>query len=72
MLSSTVVSQQSISSKEVFVPQKDQWVQLRDCLSTYGADQALLLCESGDDQWVAWVPNHGQAVLGREQMVMAL
>ncbi|MGF1602545.1 MAG: hypothetical protein ACFCU8_11085 [Thermosynechococcaceae cyanobacterium] len=74
---STVVSQQSALSTEglsteSFIPQASQWVQLRDCLSPYGADQALLLCESGVDQWVAWVPNHGEALLGREQMVMAL
>ncbi len=72
MSGSKVATQQAIASTEVFVPQADQWVQLRDTLSDYSANEALLLCEAGADQWVAWVPNIGQVMLGREQMVQTL
>lgn len=72
MSGSTVATQQAIVSPEVFVPQANEWVQLRDALSDYSANEALLLCEAETDQWVAWVPNIGQVKLGREQMVQTL
>lgn len=53
----------------VFIPQPYQWVQLRDRLSEYSADQALLLCEETEGRWVAWVPDHGEALLEREQLL---
>lgn len=71
IMSSKVASRQAVPL-EAFSPTANQWVQLRDRLSEYSADQALLLCEIDSDQWVAWVPNYGQATLGRAQMVMAI
>lgn len=70
-MSSTIASWQTVTSV-AFNPTANQWVQLRDPLSEYSANQALLLCEAGPDQWVAWVPNFGQVTLGREQMVMEI
>jgi len=64
----TPVSQNAVAPA-AFVPQADQWVQLRDRLSDYSADQALLLCEEADGRWVVWVPDHGEAVLEREQLL---
>lgn len=52
-----------------FVPQPGQWVQLRDRLSNYSYDQALLQCEGSNGHWVAWVPDHGLAMLKREQFL---
>ena len=41
----------------------DTWVHLLKLPSEYSYDEALLLCDLGEDQWVAWVPNHGETVL---------
>jgi hypothetical protein len=71
MNNSTVISPQAVAFQECFIPQANQWVQLRDRLSEYSADQALLLCEAESDQWIAWVPNLGQVMLGRDQIVQA-
>ncbi|NJK40552.1 MAG: hypothetical protein HC934_02800 [Acaryochloridaceae cyanobacterium SU_2_1] len=54
-----------------FVPQPYQWVQLRDPISTYSFDQAYLLCEVTSGEWIAWVPNYGEARLRREQLLQA-
>jgi hypothetical protein len=53
-----------------FVPQAHAWVQLRNPLSAYSDDQALLLCED-ENGWVAWVPGYGEAHLSREQILKA-
>ena len=39
------------------------WVHLLKLPSEYSYDEALLLCDLGEDKWVAWVPNHGETVL---------
>jgi hypothetical protein len=43
--------------------QLNAWVKLRELPSTYSHDEALLLCQLGKDKWLAWVPEHGEAVL---------
>lgn len=65
----TPVSQSA--SETTFTPQSRQWVKLRDRLCDYSDDQALLLCEE-DSRWVVWVPDHGVAVLEREQLLKSL
>jgi hypothetical protein len=50
-----------------FQPQPNLWVNLRDRLSPYSFDQALLLCETEAGDWIAWVPDFGQTILGRDQ-----
>lgn len=67
--STTIESQRAVASVSAFVPQPYQWVQLRDPLSTYSADQAYLLCEVQTGQWLAWVPNYGEARLHRHQLL---
>lgn len=47
--------------------QADTWVQLLELPSTFSFDEALLLCQSSDDEWVAWIPNYGEAVLHTSQ-----
>ena len=61
----------SVVSPEGFMPQVNQWVQLRDRISDYSDDQALLLCEEADGRWVAWVAGYGEVRLTREQMLKA-
>ncbi len=39
------------------------WVQLLKLPNDYSHDEALLLCELTGDEWVAWIPGHGEAVL---------
>lgn len=43
------------------------WVQLLDLPNPYSSDEALLLCEQSADEWVAWVPDHGEVVLHTSQ-----
>ncbi len=47
-----------------------QWVQLLTLPNPLSSDQALLLCPCGADQWVTWVPDHGEAVVSRRQFTV--
>lgn len=50
-----------------FTPQPNHWVKLRDSLTPFSYDEALLLCQESADRWVAWVPDFGEVVLDRAQ-----
>lgn len=50
---------------ELFRP--NNWVRLRQPLSAYSPNEALLLCEEAEDSWVAWVPDLGEVRLHRYQ-----
>jgi hypothetical protein len=43
--------------------QPSTWVQLLETPSLFSHDEALLLCQQSRDEWVAWIPNHGEVVL---------
>jgi hypothetical protein len=43
--------------------QADTWVQLLELPSTFSFDEALLLCQISESEWVAWIPDHGETVL---------
>lgn len=45
----------------------NNWVQLRELPSDFSHDEALLLCPLSNDEWVAWVPQHGEIVLHAHQ-----
>ncbi len=47
--------------------QADTWVRLLELPSTFSYDEALLLCQISEDEWVAWIPGHGEAVLHTRQ-----
>lgn len=47
--------------------QPGRWVQLLELPSSLSFDEALLLCQSSDDQWVVWIPEHGEATLRNHQ-----
>jgi hypothetical protein len=49
----------------------DTWVQLQELPSPYCQDEALLLCQESEDVWVAWIPEHGEAVLHTSQFHLA-
>ena len=44
-------------------PQANTWVRLLDILNPFCHDEALLLCQESDSEWVAWIPDHGEASL---------
>ncbi|MDZ7962261.1 MAG: hypothetical protein RMY34_31090 [Aulosira sp. DedQUE10] len=39
------------------------WVKLLQLPNTYSFEEALLLCPVSEDEWIAWIPDHGEAVL---------
>ena len=39
------------------------WVKLLISLNPYCHDEALLLCPQSASEWVAWIPDHGEAIL---------
>ncbi len=34
------------------------WVQLRELPSPYSHDEALLLCQHSENEWVVWIPEY--------------
>ncbi|KYC43349.1 hypothetical protein WA1_11785 [Scytonema hofmannii PCC 7110] len=47
--------------------QANNWVKLIELPSPYSFDEALLLCQVSQDEWLAWIPDHGEAVLNNRQ-----
>lgn len=50
-------------------PTASTWVKLVQPIEAVCSDEALLLCQCGTDQWLAWIPDLGEVVLDREQFV---
>lgn len=48
--------------------QASTWVQLRERPSPYSHDEALLLCQHSDTEWIVWIPDHGEIILHRSQI----
>jgi len=48
-------------------PERNTWVQLLEKPNPLSHDEALLLCQQSETEWVAWVPDHGEAILSVEQ-----
>lgn len=46
------------------------WVRLLELPSPYSCDEALLLCQVSADEWLAWVPDHGEIKLNISQLSM--
>lgn len=47
--------------------QPSTWVKLLELPNPYSDDEALLLCQHSDQEWVVWIPNHGEAILHSSQ-----
>jgi hypothetical protein len=47
------------------------WVQLRERPSPYSHDEALLLCQHSDTEWMVWIPDYGEMILHRSQFDQA-
>ncbi|MBW4642723.1 MAG: hypothetical protein KME23_06945 [Goleter apudmare HA4340-LM2] len=39
------------------------WVKLLQLPNPFSFEEALLLCPVSDHEWLAWIPDHGEAVL---------
>ncbi len=39
------------------------WVSLLDPPSEYAHDEALLLCQLSEDDWLTWIPSFGEIAL---------
>lgn len=50
-----------------FKVQKPGWVKLRDQMTPFSFDEALLLCEEPEGDWIAWVPDFGEVRLSPDQ-----
>ncbi|MEH2152526.1 hypothetical protein [Nostoc sp.] len=43
------------------------WVNLLQLPNPFSFDEALLLCPVSADEWLAWVPDYGEAILNIRQ-----
>lgn len=63
-----------VSSSYTWSPTTEQtlkettWVKLRELPSPYSYDEALLLCQHSDTEWLVWIPDHGEMILHRYQL----
>ena len=48
----------------------NMWVHLLELKSKWSFDEALLLCQNSENEWIAWIPNHGEAVLRTSQFCL--
>ncbi len=39
------------------------WIKLTDLPSEMSYDEALLLCQKSDHEWVVWIPDYGEAII---------
>ena len=47
------------------------WVKLLKLPSPFSFEEALLLCKCSDSEWLAWIPDWGEAVLHTGQFCLA-
>lgn len=60
---------QNCSTKTLAKPlQAATWVKLRELPNPYSHDEALLLCQHSDTEWIVWIPDHGEMILHRFQL----
>jgi hypothetical protein len=45
----------------------NSWVKLLELPNPYSHDEALILCQHSPSKWLAWIPDHGEAILSVEQ-----
>ena len=46
------------------------WVSLFKPLTDFCYDEALLLCQDSETEWVVWIPDHGEARISLEQFCL--
>ncbi len=55
------------STLSVLQYQPSTWVKLFNPPTAYSFDQAWLLCEYSENQWLAWVPDYGEILLNTDE-----
>ncbi|MGK7874111.1 MAG: hypothetical protein AB4426_12595 [Xenococcaceae cyanobacterium] len=51
-------------------PQPNTWVRLLEFLNPLCYNEALLLCQESESEWVVWIPDHGEAILHTSQFCL--
>ena len=51
-------------------PIANNWVRLLELLNPFCHEEALLLCQHSESEWVAWIPDHGEAILHISQFCL--
>ncbi|MCU0569846.1 MAG: hypothetical protein MUF49_25140 [Oculatellaceae cyanobacterium Prado106] len=52
------------------VPQPSIWVKLLQPLTAFSFDEAWLLCQHSETEWLAWVPDYGEILLRIDQFAV--
>lgn len=60
---------QTWSSRQPY--KASSWVHLLEPLNPFSFDEALLLCQYSEDEWIAWIPDHGETILHASQFCLA-
>jgi hypothetical protein len=55
----------SIPCAPRFMP--SMWVRLFNPPTAFSFDEAWLLCQCAEDQWLAWVPDYGELLLRSDE-----
>ncbi|NES83481.1 MAG: hypothetical protein F6K10_19870 [Moorea sp. SIO2B7] len=50
--------------------QANTWVRLLELLNPFCHDEALILCQKSESEWVAWIPDHGESILNTTQFCL--
>ncbi len=45
------------------------WVKLLQLPNPFSFEEALLLCPVSEDEWLVWIPDHGEAVLHNKAFI---
>ncbi|BAZ38600.1 hypothetical protein NIES4101_45390 [Calothrix sp. NIES-4101] len=48
--------------------QVGNWVKIQEIPSPYSFDEAMLLCQISNHEWITWIPDYGEAILYVWQM----
>lgn len=53
-------------------PEASTWVRLVNPPTAFSFDEAWLLCEYSESQWLAWIPDYGEILLNLDEFVVEL
>lgn len=59
------LGKRSLSGSPKFRP--STWVKLFNPPTAFSFDQAWLLCQCSDEQWLAWIPDYGEILLNADE-----
>ncbi|MGH2413097.1 MAG: hypothetical protein ACRDEA_05285 [Microcystaceae cyanobacterium] len=51
--------------------QPNTWVRLLESLNPFCYEEALLLCQESESEWIAWIPDHGETILHISQFCLS-